>query len=155
MLAVMLAVALAFAAPALANHLTGLTLKEGTSGNDALVGTSGGDGLFGRGGDDSIRGLGGGDFIDGDSDSTNTVRGFGRDAINGDSGPDRIYGGPRADALVGGLGNDFIADGRYNGMNPTVGDRAVDAINCGAGVDTVVAEPRDAVNDNCENVTRR
>ncbi len=156
MLGVVLTLALVVAAPALAAHLTGLRIENGTNGDDATTGTNRGDGLFGKGGDDAIRGRDAADFLDGDSNDTNTVRGVGNDAITGGTGADSIYGGPDRDALFGGRGDDFINDGRYrDGGAPTRGDGARDAIDCGPGQDTVRAESIDAVDDDCERVVRR
>lgn len=156
MLGAVLAMALLVSAPALAAHLTGLKIENGTNGEDVLTGTDRRDGLFGKGGDDVLRGLGAADFLDADSNDANNVRGSGNDTVSGGAGADSIYGGPDSDALSGGRGNDFINDGRYrdNGA-PTTGDNAKDAIDCGPGKDTVRAERIDAVSDDCEKVTRR
>lgn len=155
-LAVVLAMTLALAAPALAAHLTGLTIQEGNNRANVLIGDDGGDGLFGLGGNDYLSGKGGADFLDADSNSANTNRGVGSDTVLGGGGADSIYGGPGSDSLSGGGGDDFINDGRYRDMGaPTRGDDARDSISCGAGVDTVRAEPGDAVSSDCENVTRR
>ena len=155
MLAVAVAALLVVAAPALADHLTGLRIQNGTNGDDVLIGTNRGDGLFGKGGDDVIQGRGAGDFLDGDSNDRNTVRGSGQDTIQGGNGPDDIYGGPDEDTLSGDSGDDEISDGRYNGTEPTNGDGAVDTIKCGDGRDTVAAERRDIVANDCERVTYR
>ncbi len=154
-LAVMLALALVVAAPAMAAHLAGLNIKQGSGGDDVLVGTNRADGLFGRNGDDVLYGRGGGDFLDADSSMNNNVRGTGRDVVYGQGGPDDIYGGLNRDVLYGQGGNDEITDGRYNGTNPTRGDNARDAIFCGPGRDTVTAERIDFVADDCEIVRRR
>jgi Ca2+-binding RTX toxin-like protein len=156
MLGAVLAVALVVAAPALASHLTGLRIENGTNGDDVLIGTDRRDGLFGKDGDDVLRGLGAADFLDADSNDANTVNGSGTDIVSGGAGADSIYGGPDSDALSGGRGDDFINDGRYrNNGAPTTGDSARDTIDCGPGRDTVRAQRIDAVSSDCERVTRR
>lgn len=156
MLGAVLAMALVVAAPALAAHLTGLRIENGTNGNDVLTGTDRRDGLFGKGGDDVLRGRGAADFLDADSNDANTVRGVGNDTVSGGAGADSIYGGPDNDSLSGGRGDDFINDGRYRDDGaPTRGDNSRDAIDCGPGRDTVRAERIDAVSNDCERVMRR
>ncbi len=154
-LGAMLALMLVVAAPALADHLAGLKIKEGSNRDEILKGTRGADGLFAKGGDDILYGRGSGDFLDADSDAANTVRGRGQDIVYGGGGADDIYGGPKGDILRGQSGNDEINDGRYNGTSPTKGDNARDIIYCGPGLDEVTAEPRDVVASDCEVVKRR
>jgi hypothetical protein len=89
-------------------------------------GTSGNDLLVGSRGADVLRGRGG------------------ADALYGGSSPDRIRGGGGNDRLVGGRGADLLL----------ARDNAWDAINCGTGRDTVVADRGDQVSRNCERVRR-
>lgn len=55
-------------------------------------------------------------------------------------------GGNRADRLASGRGNDHIDVGGF--------DKRVDRVSCGAGIDTVLAQPEDRVARNCERVMR-
>ncbi len=126
---------------------SGVALAEvfrGDGGDNRLVGTDGPDRMSGGGGDDFMRGLDGTDRMRGGSRNTfdetgeDTMRGGrGQDFMNGEGGTDHIYGGP---------GDDGIS---------SIGDNAVDYVDCGAGIDTVdrslVAGPDKAdVFVNCE-----
>jgi arylsulfatase A-like enzyme len=79
-------------------------------------------------------------------DSNDAVFGAaGHDFIRGGNGRDRLHGGPGIDRLSGGFGNDVIlaADGRG------------DAVDCGAGRDSVVADRLDRITPgSCEAVRR-
>ncbi len=90
---------------------------NGDDGNNRLVGTDGRDRMFG--GDDLIRGLDGRDRIGGGDGGDTMYGGRGEDVLNGGGGEDRIYGGP---------GDDYVS---------SVGDNAVDQVDCGGGTDTV------------------
>jgi Ca2+-binding RTX toxin-like protein len=68
----------------------------------------------------------------------------GRDILRGGSGDDLIRGGRGADHLWGGAGRDKIL----------VRDSARDFVSCGSGVDLVLADHRDAVKPDCEQVHR-
>lgn len=71
----------------------------------------------------------------------NTLRGGpGEDTIAGADGDDVIDGGPGADTLSGDAGDDVIL----------ARDGAPDSIACGPGIDSVVADPRDAIAGDCE-----
>lgn len=94
-----------------------------------------GRGVRGRGeaGDRAFRGLGGNDQLYG---------GGGKDTLRGGKGKDVLYGDAGEDLLRGRAGDDVIhAD-----------DGKRDRVNCGAGPDTVVADPRDLIGRGCEEV---
>jgi hypothetical protein len=99
---------------------------RGTKGNDSIDGTAKGDRVLGIGGDDDLRG------------------GAGYDCLKGGAGDDTLDGGTAGDILQGGPGSDLIRsrDGKR------------DKVNCGAGVDVVLADQRDVVK-NCESVRLR
>lgn len=92
---------------------------NGDDGNNRLVGTDGRDRMFGSGGDDLVRGLDGPDRMAGGDGEDTMYGGRGQDIINGGGGEDRIYGGS---------GNDYIS---------SIGDDAVDVVDCGGGTDSV------------------
>lgn len=74
------------------------------------------------------------------------------DTLNGKAGHDAIDGGAGADTIDGGPGRDFI---RGEGGNDTIDarDGYVDAVHCGNGRDTVMADEKDAVSETCEDVS--
>jgi hypothetical protein len=111
--------------------------------------TTGAAELVGNGGNDVLRGADGADRLDG---------GAGADDLDGGFGDDAIVGGPGADSIAGDrrggdcgplwckhpYGNDVI-DAR---------DGERDSVTCGAGQDSVAADPADVVADDCESVAR-
>jgi Ca2+-binding RTX toxin-like protein len=110
--------------------------KSGTAQPDTLTGTTRNDTLRGLAGNDLLRGLAGNDVLFG---------GPGSDRLFGGPGNDRLVGGPGRDQLNGGSGNDRIEarDGHW------------DTVVCGPGRDTVIADRRDRVGNDCERVSRR
>lgn len=68
--------------------------------------------------------------------------GSGADLLLGAEGNDRLDGGAAADAFIAGAGNDTLQSR----------DGTVKAPNCGAGVDTVTADPTDKPTADCETV---
>ncbi len=83
---------------------SGVTVIEGTSGNDERSGTAGNDDLLGGAGNDSLSGSGGGDHLYGTSSS---ARGAGeKDSLNGGAGQDTFFLGDRNGA--------FYATGQWN-----------------------------------------
>ena len=92
-----------------------------------VVGSARGDRIVGTRGADSLSG------------------GAGNDVVLGGPGDDFLSGGPGRDVLDGGPGNDRIS-AEYD-----VRDR----VTCGAGYDTVTADPADTVFSSCELVSRR
>jgi len=89
----------------------------------SIVGTPRADHLRGTARADVIHGLGGND----------TIAGFG--------GNDRLFGDGGNDTLVGGPGNDVLTGGP-----------GADAFACGPGRDTVYADLKDTVGNDCEVV---
>ncbi len=102
----------------------------------------------------------------GDGDDT-VSSGDGNDTISGGRGDDTINGGYGDDTIVPGPGQDrVIADSQGGECNRLwckypYGDDTIDArdgevdhITCGPGVDTVLADPQDVVDGDCERVTR-
>jgi Ca2+-binding RTX toxin-like protein len=139
--------------------------------DDVLVGSTFGDRLFGRQGRDLLRGregndcLWGGegaDVLDGDGGDDSLWGGDGRDRLFGGTGNDRVLGGAKGDELHGATGNDqlFPGSGRdhvWGGPgNDTIAarDGSRDVIDCGAGLDRVMADRRDRLRG-CEQVGRR
>lgn len=105
--------------------------------------------LDGRGGDDTLFGGDGADRIDG---------GTGADTLDAGYGDDTITGGPGRDVINGDRTTtecSFLWC-KYPYGNDTIDavDGEVDSITCGAGTDTVRADPQDIVAPDCENVTR-
>jgi Ca2+-binding RTX toxin-like protein len=82
--------------------------------------------------------------------------------VIGTPNDDRIMGDRHAQAILGGGGNDILDGGRghdaiagQNGDDTiTSRDGVFDMVACGDGTDGVVADRRDLVSLNCENVTR-
>ena len=95
---------------------------EGTRKADVLRGTAGGDLIRGLDGNDRIFGL------------------AGNDRLQGARGNDEIFPGPGRDVVNGGPGNDRIM----------ARDGQSDAIECGAGKDTVVSDKVDRVSADCK-----
>jgi dipeptidyl aminopeptidase/acylaminoacyl peptidase len=98
----------------------------GTDFSDHLVGTSAGEEICARAGSDLVEALDGADRVDG-----------GR-------GRDRIVGGSGRDVLVGGPGDDTIL----------ARDGERDEVDCGTGLDAVVADRFDRLRS-CERLSRR
>jgi Ca2+-binding RTX toxin-like protein len=73
--------------------------------------------------------------------------------LRGRGGADALYGGSSSDRIRGGRGNDRLV-GRRGADLLLARDNAWDAINCGSGRDTVVADRGDQVSRNCERVRR-
>ena len=69
--------------------------------------------------------------------------------VDGGSGNDEVSGGAAADDLTGGPGGDLL---NGNGGDDTLRsqDGEVDTINCGAGIDIVVADVADQIGADCE-----
>jgi dipeptidyl aminopeptidase/acylaminoacyl peptidase len=100
--------------------------QAGGPGGNVLEGTRGRDLIWGYGGDDRIA---------------------------GDAGDDRLHGGSGNDVIVGGAGRDVLASGSGGDLIFTR-DGAPDAVYCGSGYDTVIADPLDSVARDCERVVR-
>jgi Ca2+-binding RTX toxin-like protein len=137
---------------------------RGGEGNDTLNGDRGWDFIRGGLGADAINGEAGHDFISGGKDDDTLSGGArgdvifanrGRDRSDGGDGPDRLWalsrfdvefiGDPNGDELSGGNGRD-----RFR-----VRDGEVDLVHCGDGIDRVLADQFDQVDNDCEHVDRR
>jgi Ca2+-binding RTX toxin-like protein len=91
---------------------------------DVIHGTARGELICGLGGDDRLFGAGGNDTLEG---------GYGADVLIGGPGRDRFDGGYGADRV-------YARDGER------------DTVDCGRGVDTVIADRIDIVFRNCERI---
>jgi hypothetical protein len=83
----------------------------------------------------------------------------GADEITDGLGADLVYGGPGGDTLIG-YGGDTSLDRFYGGSGGDLiqpGDLPAvkDVVRCGGGTDTVYADKKDAVSDDCERVRGR
>jgi hypothetical protein len=98
-------------------------VDHGTGRDDAIRGGTGDDALFGEDGDDQLLG------------------GRGADRLWGGDGSDELFDDRGRDRLSGGAGNDRFStkDGRR------------DVVDCGAGEDIAIGDPRDVFRD-CEHV---
>ncbi len=126
----------------------------GGFGNDRLHGVSGNDRIGGSRGRDRINGGAGRDLIAGGSSNDRVSGDRGNDRINGNSGNDVLKGNSGKDRIVGGTGRDVVSAGSGSDR-VDVRDGKRDRVNCGRGRDTVIADPKDRVSDNCERVVRR
>ena len=131
----------------------GADTVSGDDGRDRLFAGDGSDRVTGDAGNDSASGGGGNDRMAGNAGNDSVSGGDGRDRLNGNGGRDRLNGGDGRDRLNGGGGKNRLSGG---GGNDQIRARngAVDRINCGAGRDSVRADRRDRVADNCERVRR-
>jgi hypothetical protein len=108
-----------------------------------------------------VRALGGDDVITGGDQD---------EEIDGGPGDDRLEGGRGHDKIIGGPGRDVIyGDETANKCNPEfpescvrygndvidVRDGEVDQVDCGPGIDKVIADEHDVVAANCETVERK
>ena len=109
-----------------------------------IVGTPRADVIRGTPYLDLIRGLAGNDRIDGGDGHDEIDGGLGNDTISGGAYGDVLVGGPGRDRIDGGLGPDLIR----------VRDGERDVVRCGRGLDHVVADGRDVVARDCEEVVR-
>src|SRR3954471_1305733 len=128
----------------------------GGSGDDTISGSTGANAISGADGNDFVTAAAGADVVDG---------GTGNDTVDGGADSDTIRGGDGADQLIGGAGNDLISGGAGpdaisgGAGNDTISaaDGVAETVDCGAGVDTVVADlGNNGVTDvriGCENVT--
>jgi hypothetical protein len=127
---------------------------EGTVGDDTLVGTSRADDIFGHGGNDTIDGKGSLDELWGGSGSDTAYGRSGNDTLHGEGGNDTLDGGIGDDELRGADGVDVLIGGanddRLYDRDGNAAER--DKFNCGAGSDTIRADPTDRVAAACENV---
>jgi hypothetical protein len=122
------------------------TISDNTGAN-SLFGGPGNDFISASLGADVLDGGPGNDTLDGGADNDTLRGGDGADQLIGGAGNDLLSGGPGPDAISGGAGNDTIS----------AADGVAETVDCGAGVDTVVADlGGNGVSDiriGCENVT--
>ena len=130
------------------NRADGINAKGGNdetyakSGNDTTESGAGNDYVEGGKGDDKISG---GD--DGDAYLIGGLFGGpGDDSIEGGDGGDDMYGQAGKDILLGGPGDDQLDASGYGD------DNTKDRLACGQGFDTVFANSKDNVPDDCEDV---
>jgi Ca2+-binding RTX toxin-like protein len=149
--------------------------KVGTNGPDTLRGTNGDDNLLGRGGNDKLFSLNGRDNLLGGPGKDYVVSGNERRSGSGDKnllggpGNDIVLGAWGSDKVVGGEGNDLLADGRPRGVALDIvsGEAGTDVIfvaslrlkasaedivTCSSGFDRVLADTKDVVAPDCEEV---
>jgi Ca2+-binding RTX toxin-like protein len=149
--------------------------KVGTNGPDTLRGTNGDDNLLGRGGNDKLFSLNGRDNLLGGPGKDYVVSGnerrsgFGDKNLLGGPGNDIVLGAWGSDKVVGGEGNDLLADGRPRdvALDIVSGEAGTDVIfvaslrlkaapedivTCGSGFDRVLADTKDVVAPDCEEV---
>lgn len=100
-----------------------------------------------------IIGGSGKDTITGNGASNTLESRDGDDTINGQAGPDMLRGGKGADTLTGSAGQDTV-EGDDGNDSLQLQDDEADAARCGAGADTVLADPADDVEQaTCETRT--
>lgn len=130
---------------------------EGGAGDDSLTGGPGRDEIRGEPGSDRVLGGAGDDRLDGGDDVR--LDGGRRlvepapDLVDGGPGDDVLHGRHAADVLVGGPGADSLntSDGGVN-FSPIVPLAQDDRIDCGGGVDSLVADYADGYSVDCEFV---
>ena len=135
----------------------GNDVLNGDEGNDTLDGAEGNDTLNGTGGNDTLKGFLGNDVLDG---------GLGSDSMSGGDGVDTAsYASRTADVTVDTLGapddgekgeNDFVRTDMESVRtgsgddNIDIADGATGLATCGAGTDSVTADPADVIGTGCE-----
>jgi hypothetical protein len=128
----------------------------GGAGDDTITGNASPNGLTGGDGNDFVSGGGGSDVLDGGAGNDTLDGGTADDTLRGGDGADQLVGGPGNDILVGGPGADSISGGDGND-NIQAADGIAETIDCGPGIDTVVADlGANGVTDTrigCENVS--
>jgi hypothetical protein len=125
------------------DSLAGIEKARGGGGPDVLVGGAGPDVLDGGGGDNVVQGAGGDDVLAGGSGDARVDGGAGADVLRGGA-DDVLDGGPGPDVLDGGYGADTLRGG--DGDDRVTGGPGVDLLDGGAGADVLHAE-RDLIRD--------
>jgi len=105
--------------------------------------------MNGGGGDDRLRSGDGEDHLDGGAVNDSVDGGFGDDVLVGGPGRDTISGD-----LAGGDCGPLWCKYPYGNDTIQARDGEVDSITCGAGTDSVSADPQDVVAPDCEKVAR-
>jgi Ca2+-binding RTX toxin-like protein len=159
----------------LASGVAWAVTKIGTDGPDTLRGTHGDDNLIGKGGNDRLFSLNGRDTLLGGPGKDYVISGNEQRSGGGDKnllggpGNDIVLGGWGSDKVVGGEGNDLLADGRPRdvALDIVSGEAGTDVIfvaslrlkasaedivTCGSGFDRVLADTKDVVAPDCEEV---
>jgi dipeptidyl aminopeptidase/acylaminoacyl peptidase len=130
-----------------------LRVRQGTARGDRIVATHGTQWIEALGGNDHVSTGAAFDYVEGDGGNDWIATGGDRDRINGGAGNDVLYGESGGDTIDGGTGRDRIFGGP--GLDSiSANDGARDVIRCGSGHDWVVADARDVVAKDCEDVTR-
>jgi hypothetical protein len=140
---------------------------RGTQETDVLFGDDGDDALFGFRAADLLRGGRGDDYLGGGRNGDYLYGDRGQDVVVGAGGKDRIFGGKGRDDLYAGFHPDQTvppnSPARTDVLSGEDGDDFIDAddapgardtVYCGEGIDRVVANPKDRVDDDCEKVRR-
>ena len=119
-----------------ADRISGVENVVGGRADDTLVGDAGDNWLIGGPGDDALDG------------------GAGNDDLEGSAGFDSFSGGPGDDRIdsLNGFGFGFFFDPSDPGRLGTPPDPVEEAIDCGAGTDTLRFTYLDLVAANCERV---
>jgi len=150
---------------------SGSTIRAGGD-DDVICGTVGRDAIFAAGGNDRITSGLGHDTIHAGTGDDQVESGEGTDYVYGERGADRLHGGAGDDVLVGGdgkdalwgdAGGDFLKGGPgedrffggYGNDRIDSRDGLTEHVYCGEGKDTVQADWRDIVSQDCEKVIRR
>src|SRR5919107_1480274 len=136
-----------------------LVLASGVALAVDRIGTNGPDTLRGTNGADNVLGGSGNDFVTGDRGSDSLVGEEGMDLVDGGPGPDRVGGGDGPDLLIDGpfeeTSRDTLSSGDGNDALFVDNRPATrDIVTCGSGFDRVVADERDLVASDCEQVRR-
>ena len=147
--------------------------KMGTNGPDTLKGTNGADNLFGNGGNDTLFSFAGNDNLLGGAGKDEVLGGDERNPKGGNKnlvgGPDNdvVYTGFGSDKAVGGTGNDLLVEEKTRGLSTDTysGDPGNDVflvntkpanndiVACGSGFDRVLADSKDVIASDCEQVS--
>jgi hypothetical protein len=116
---------------------------DGGPGDDKIAGSSSPDVMHGGDGNDTVEGSGGDDQVYGDA---------GNDVVNGGTHRDFVSGGPGRDQIEGDGSLYNYGDGGTDTIDARDGE--IDQVTCGAGADTVTADPNDVIEGGgeCESV---
>ena len=157
-LVILLTVAMALlvgGGPALARDIACVGGRcRGTAASDVITGSDRRDVVFAGNGFDNVRTGFGNDELRGEAGDES---GGDRALLFGDEGDDRIFGGFGDDKMEGEEGNDTLVGGPDDDfIDAAAGESpgSVDTVNCGTGVDEVLANASDQVAADCEQVRR-
>jgi hypothetical protein len=135
-------------------HTAGMTLDLRVPEVAPNVTASNVEAITGSQGDDLITGDDGPNRLSGGDGTDHLIGGGGANVLRGGPGVDTLDAGPAGDSLVGGPGADVITGGAGDD-DISAADGVADQISCGAGTDTVSADPTDTfpVDNDCEEIT--